>query len=155
MELPDIGQHCSIPLCQQLDFLPYTCTRCKKVYCANHRRAETHNCSVVVDRVIPSCPVCGQVIPVKPNEDPNVVVARHIDDGCPQVQGTKDKFVCEMHGCNVSGLAEKFNCPGCGHAFCLSHRQPSDHKCPKPAPHSTAPSVAQRNPDLTAIIKKN
>ncbi|XP_073115979.1 uncharacterized protein [Elaeis guineensis] len=30
-EFPDLGNHCSVEDCRQIDFLPFTCDRCKKV----------------------------------------------------------------------------------------------------------------------------
>lgn len=35
MELPNIGQQCSIPDCKQLDFLPLVCS-CKLFFCHKH-----------------------------------------------------------------------------------------------------------------------
>lgn len=33
--MSDIGSHCSE--CRQLDFLPFTCAKCKLVFCLDHR----------------------------------------------------------------------------------------------------------------------
>lgn len=32
---PDLGDHCQHPDCHQLDFLPFHCDGCKKVFCWN------------------------------------------------------------------------------------------------------------------------
>lgn len=32
-DLMALGQHCSLPDCQQLDFLPFKCDSCNKVFC--------------------------------------------------------------------------------------------------------------------------
>lgn len=41
--LMDIGKNCSE--CHALDFLPYTCEHCHRVFCANHRKLDAHNCA--------------------------------------------------------------------------------------------------------------
>ena len=38
----DVGKHCH--KCGQLDFLPFVCDKCNKVFCRYHRIYETHNC---------------------------------------------------------------------------------------------------------------
>ena len=30
-QFPDLGKHCSVDDCKLIDFLPFTCDRCKKV----------------------------------------------------------------------------------------------------------------------------
>ncbi|TYJ50521.1 hypothetical protein E1A91_A01G213000v1 [Gossypium mustelinum] len=30
-EFPDLGRHCSVQHCKQIDFLPFTCDRCDLV----------------------------------------------------------------------------------------------------------------------------
>lgn len=42
----DIGKHCTI--CHQIDFLPYTCSKCANIYCQNHKsQYVAHNCGKV------------------------------------------------------------------------------------------------------------
>lgn len=50
MELTNIGAHCSIPHCKQLDFLPLEC-KCKKLFCTQHYNAHITTCEAVVDNV--------------------------------------------------------------------------------------------------------
>ncbi|EDK37914.2 hypothetical protein PGUG_02012 [Meyerozyma guilliermondii ATCC 6260] len=50
----DIGEHCAY--CRQLDFLPFACDGCKKVFCASHRTQLQHHCPVLLDKS-PSPPV--------------------------------------------------------------------------------------------------
>lgn len=45
MELPYVGQNCEAEDCNQLDFLPFVCDHCKKVFCLNHKSCDQHNCS--------------------------------------------------------------------------------------------------------------
>lgn len=43
--LMDIGRHCH--QCRQIDFLPFTCSFCKQVYCKDHQKPERHACAAV------------------------------------------------------------------------------------------------------------
>ncbi|XP_068090962.1 AN1-type zinc finger protein 1 [Hyperolius riggenbachi] len=40
----DIGQHCEVQHCAQLDFLPFVCDGCSKVFCLEHRSRTSHGC---------------------------------------------------------------------------------------------------------------
>uniref|UniRef100_A0A0K0EQ37 AN1-type domain-containing protein n=1 Tax=Strongyloides stercoralis TaxID=6248 RepID=A0A0K0EQ37_STRER len=42
-ELPDLGRHCSLSSCNQLDYTPFLCNSCEKFYCGKHRFI--HGCS--------------------------------------------------------------------------------------------------------------
>lgn len=124
-EFINLGKHCSVHSCQQLDFLPFTCPRCLKVYCQDHRQFEKHQCSVTIDKTVPVCPLCNQIIPVFRNkgEDPNEKVDKHIRDGCPKVNYQEDikTFKCSFHGCKEVEV-QKIECKLCHHIFCFKHR---------------------------------
>ncbi|KAJ1647993.1 hypothetical protein LPJ64_000678 [Coemansia asiatica] len=50
-----------------------------------HGKADKHNCSKrdkVVDRKVPECPICGQPVPLRPNDSADDAVNRHVDAGC-------------------------------------------------------------------------
>lgn len=55
----DIGEHCAY--CRQLDFLPFACDGCKKVFCASHRTQLQHHCPVVLDK-LPSPPASSSLV---------------------------------------------------------------------------------------------
>uniref|UniRef100_A0A8C9FM39 Zinc finger AN1-type containing 1 n=1 Tax=Pavo cristatus TaxID=9049 RepID=A0A8C9FM39_PAVCR len=42
-----LGQHCGVPDCRQLDFLPFVCDGCSGVFCLQHRSRDAHGCSEV------------------------------------------------------------------------------------------------------------
>ncbi|XP_042322245.1 AN1-type zinc finger protein 1 isoform X2 [Sceloporus undulatus] len=41
----EIGQHCEVEHCGQLDFLPFVCDGCSGVFCLQHRSRAAHGCS--------------------------------------------------------------------------------------------------------------
>ena len=43
-EFIDLGKHCSVLDCQQLDFLPFDCRHCSKIFCKEHFNADLHGC---------------------------------------------------------------------------------------------------------------
>jgi len=40
----DLGTHCDFASCHQLDFLPFTCSLCKQVFCLTHNVPSSHMC---------------------------------------------------------------------------------------------------------------
>ncbi|XP_040289056.1 AN1-type zinc finger protein 1 [Bufo bufo] len=43
----EIGQHCDVEHCGQLDFLPFVCDGCSRVFCLTHRSRDCHGCPEV------------------------------------------------------------------------------------------------------------
>ncbi|KAM6087302.1 AN1-type zinc finger protein 1 isoform 3-T3 [Chlamydotis macqueenii] len=43
----ELGQHCGVADCRQLDFLPFVCDGCSGVFCLQHRSRDAHGCSEV------------------------------------------------------------------------------------------------------------
>ncbi|XP_061197863.1 AN1-type zinc finger protein 1-like isoform X2 [Saccostrea echinata] len=44
-EFPNLGKHCSLEGCKQIDFLPFTCESCQQVFCLDHKFPDNHSCS--------------------------------------------------------------------------------------------------------------
>ncbi|NXQ54058.1 ZFAN1 protein, partial [Anthoscopus minutus] len=42
-----VGQHCGVPECRQLDFLPFVCDGCSGIFCLQHRSRDAHGCPEV------------------------------------------------------------------------------------------------------------
>jgi len=96
-----------------------------------------------MQKKVPTCPLCNQIIEVLPSEDINRKVAtsfsplmtlkeffllievstqqvnRHIDAGCPKVEPLKTKvFACSIPKCQNHEL-QKIVCPFCNQQFCI------------------------------------
>jgi predicted nucleic acid binding AN1-type Zn finger protein len=129
MEFPDVGKFCSHPECHQLDFLPFTCSNCSKVFCLDHRSVAAHACPKVQQARTVDCPACTLTLAVKIGEDADAVIARHLDAGCERERArSKQGFKCRAKGCKARELVP-VECRHCRENFCFKHRFPSDHSC--------------------------
>src|SRR5690606_7685480 len=123
------------PTLSSSDFLPFECDACHQIFCLEHRSYRSHSCQAVsqFDRTSPVCPLCNQTVFIPAGQDPNRVVDEHISAGCPPPtvpKKTQTSYPCSMKKCTQSELVPVI-CPDCHSNFCLAHRAPSDHKCPK------------------------
>jgi len=131
MEFPDLGKHCTVQSCKLLDFLPFRCDACKKIFCLDHRHYLSHACPMAdtKDTVVPSCPLCGQMIRVYKGEDIDAKMESHISGGCKPMHEEGGKAnPCSVRSCKKGELVPIL-CPYCHNNFCLAHRAPADHKC--------------------------
>ncbi|CAF1027787.1 unnamed protein product, partial [Brachionus calyciflorus] len=158
MELPHLGEHCQEPTCNLLDFLPFRCDSCKKIYCKDHFNYNKHNCQQSSfkskDFQIPLCPLCNQPVPYKRNELPDITMSAHIDRDCKSDPAEERRKVftnkCSLKGCKQKELIP-FNCTKCRKNYCIRHRHESDHSCDtiiRQAPSSSNPRSSQN--DLNA-----
>ncbi|KAI9323073.1 hypothetical protein BX666DRAFT_1883048 [Dichotomocladium elegans] len=150
MELPNIGKHCTFDGCAQLDFLPYTCYRCKRIFCQEHFKLVDHHCPRIDDPQfdirVPTCPICDKPVPGPRGEDPNIRVNRHIQNNCADLD--KPTNVCHQKGCKAK-LLVPMQCMDCRHAYCVKHRLPVDHECQK-----VASSQSSKRPDRAEAEKQ-
>ncbi|KAI8145062.1 hypothetical protein BJV82DRAFT_604748 [Fennellomyces sp. T-0311] len=130
MEFPELGKHCTFDGCSQLDFLPYTCYHCKKIFCQEHFKLDDHHCPSLndpqLDVRVPTCPICESPVPGPRNEDPNIRVNRHIQSNCADTK--RQSNLCRQRGCKAK-LLVPMQCSDCGKAYCVKHRLPVDHEC--------------------------
>lgn len=137
-DLMSVGRHCAVPDCQQIDFLPFKCGSCGKVYCLEHRMCPCRSASQ--DTVL-VCPLCARSVIVPPGQDPDVVFDRHTRSECDPSNYDK---VHRKPRCTAPGCREKltstnsYTCRDCGVTVCLRHRLPADHKCPGKAAAAAA-----------------
>lgn len=99
-ELLNVGKHCDLKGCNQLDFLPVKCSHCKNIFCKEHFNYLNHNCKS-----------WNAVSENNPTNISNV-----------------QRFSCKFVGCEK--LEETpIVCPKCHENFCMLHRLEKDHEC--------------------------
>ncbi|XP_021800135.1 zinc finger AN1 and C2H2 domain-containing stress-associated protein 11-like [Prunus avium] len=136
-EFPDLGRHCYVADCQQIDFLPFTCDSCHQVFCLEHRSYIKHNCPKA-DRqnvTVVICPLCAKGVHLIPDEDANITWERHVNTECDPSNYEKatKKKKCPVHGCKeILTFSNTIKCRDCMADHCLKHRFGPDHKCPGP-----------------------
>ncbi|XP_022766005.1 zinc finger AN1 and C2H2 domain-containing stress-associated protein 16-like [Durio zibethinus] len=144
-EFPDLGKHCSVEDCKQIDFLPFTCDRCHLVYCLEHRSYIKHHCPNAdkKDVTVVICPLCAKGVRLIPDEDPNINWETHVNTECDPSNYDKvtKKKKCPVPGCReVLTFSNTIKCRDCTIDHCLKHRFGPDHKCPGPKkPESSFP----------------
>ncbi|KAH8963746.1 hypothetical protein BDL97_04G028500 [Sphagnum fallax] len=132
---PDLGKHCSEELCHQLDFLPFKCDACSKIFCLEHRSYKSHNCSkaTVKDSTVLICPICAATVKTVFGEDPNLTMEKHSQTAnCDPNNYAKvmKKPKCPVKGCHeLLTFSNKMTCKSCNKATCVRHRFPADHAC--------------------------
>ncbi|KAI1721531.1 AN1-like zinc finger domain-containing protein [Ditylenchus destructor] len=99
-EFPEFGIHCSLKICNKLDFTPFKCESCLKHYCGDHRF--NHKC--------------------------NKIETERISTASADAATTSRKYLCSFRQCFSQELI-KIECSECGHNFCLKHRMCEDHEC--------------------------
>ncbi|XP_020103211.1 zinc finger AN1 and C2H2 domain-containing stress-associated protein 16-like [Ananas comosus] len=133
-EFPDLGKHCSVDDCKQIDFLPFTCDRCSQVFCLQHRGYTKHLCPNAnqKDVTVLICPLCAKSVRLVPNEDPNITWESHVNSDCDpsNYQKATKKKRCPVPGCKETlTFSNTIRCRDCTKEHCLKHRFGPDHKC--------------------------
>ncbi|KAJ4961365.1 hypothetical protein NE237_021275 [Protea cynaroides] len=133
---PDLGRHCQHEDCHQLDFLPFECDGCRKVFCSEHRSYRSHECpkSDHKSRKVVVCEICSVSIETTGSneEDEKVVLEKHERSGdCDPSKKKKPK--CPVKRCKETLTFSNTNtCRICQQKVCLKHRFPADHVCRQP-----------------------
>lgn len=132
----DVGAHCSMPACRQVDFLPFSCDCCAGVFCLDHRSYDAHECprAGVKDRRVLQCPLCQATVRWTAEQDVNAVWEAHVASGQCQKESNKPKKPkkkrCAAAGCREVLLASNtVTCGKCHQDVCLRHRFEGDHAC--------------------------
>ncbi|KAM3363928.1 zinc finger AN1 domain-containing stress-associated protein 12 [Capsicum galapagoense] len=99
---PDLGRHCQLSDCHQLDFLPFTCHACHKVFCVEHRSCKSHECPKADfnSRKVLVCEICSVSIETTgcKNEDDKAILQKHEKSGdCDPKK--KKKPTCPVKRC--------------------------------------------------------
>ena len=133
-DLMSIGSHCSQPGCGQIDFLPFTCDCCSRVFCLEHRSYRSHACEKAGDRDLQVivCPLCAKSVKLQGRQDVHEAFDKHSRTECDPSNYRKvhHKPRCPVEGCRER-LREvnTFRCKQCGLNVCLAHRLEADHAC--------------------------
>ncbi|XP_023743591.2 zinc finger AN1 domain-containing stress-associated protein 12 [Lactuca sativa] len=133
---PDLGKHCQLSDCNQLDFLPFKCDGCEKVFCVEHRSYKSHECSNSDhnSRKVLVCETCSMSMEIplnrKGGEDENVLILeKHRKSGDCDAK-KKKKPTCGVRRCKeILTFSNTSACKSCDVKFCLKHRFQSDHAC--------------------------
>ncbi|KAK8918710.1 Zinc finger AN1 domain-containing stress-associated protein 17 [Platanthera zijinensis] len=130
---PELGQHCEHDDCNQLDFLPFTCNACRKVFCLEHRTYKAHGCTRedAGSRTVAVCEICLESIEKEGGEDDGATLHRHAKSGtCDASKPRKTRERCPVPRCKeVLTFSNQNTCKACNLKICLKHRFPSDHDC--------------------------
>lgn len=102
-EFPELGKHCQVKSCQQLDFLPFLCKNCCGTFCVEHRTKASHCCTFTE----------------KGNE---------FKKGCLAKDEPKIPMQCTFEECKCYELMPVI-CEHCHNIYCLRHRHQVDHQC--------------------------
>mmetsp|Transcript_13436 Transcript_13436/g.32955 ORF Transcript_13436/g.32955 Transcript_13436/m.32955 type:complete len:197 (+) Transcript_13436:270-860(+) len=122
------AENCSFPGCNKVDFLPFKCDACSRLYCLEHRSYQAHACPEAKskDFTVVICPDCKKGLRVPASEtDLDGVLTKHKQTECP---GKKKVDRCAVCKCKLT-LTNRFECPHCGKMLCLKHRFEEEHDC--------------------------
>jgi len=129
--LHETAKHCSLQECNTLDFLPFKCDKCQKIFCKLHRQYSNHQCFYREQavNVLPTCPMCLQKISCGANENPDNIMDIHIRSGCKTsvLSNVKKEPRCGYPKCKKPQFIQ---CKKCQFKFCPGHRFPDQHNCP-------------------------
>ncbi|KAG8371939.1 hypothetical protein BUALT_Bualt12G0014900 [Buddleja alternifolia] len=158
--LPNLGKHCSVDDCRQIDFLPFTCDCCHQVFCLDHRSYGRHQCAKANenDVTVVICPLCAKGVRLIPQEDPNITWESHVNIECDPSNYEKvtKKRKCPVPRCKeVLTFSNTIKCRDCNIDHCLKHRFGTDHNCPGPKkPEPTFPIMGFLNKSKTTPPKQ-
>ena len=122
MDLSDVGSRCSAKDCGKLDFLPFTCGACTRVFCLDHRTYVQHGCvaGARLDVQVFVCPLCKGGVRVDA-AGPDAAFAYHESGGeCQRAIATAARSpTCNAPKCKKRiGPGSQAKCRDCGKNFC-------------------------------------
>nr|QYC07282.1 SAP6 [Tamarix hispida] len=144
---PDLGKHCQHPGCNQLDFLPFECDGCQKVFCLEHRSYELHECpNDRKSRKVVVCDKCSASIETtgRDGEDKAALEKHERSNDCDPSKKKKPR--CPVKRCKESlTFSNSATCKSCNIKVCLKHRFPADHVCEKLSSSTAVPAKGASN----------
>lgn len=140
---------CMMRGCTEVDLLPAKCISCRKLFCTKHIAYADHHCSNYErsDNVAPVCPLCQRPVSVRPGQSADHAVNSHIESGCAPADSSQSQAFettrggrvaarqnfCSFGDCRRNEI-QLILCDRCGSSFCVDHRAPLAHKCPRSTP---------------------
>ncbi|KAM3286645.1 zinc finger AN1 domain-containing stress-associated protein 12 [Capsicum chacoense] len=159
---PDLGRHCQLSDCHQLDFLPFTCHACHKVFCVEHRSCKSHECPKADfnSRKVLVCEICSVSIETTgcKNEDDKAILQKHETSGDCDPKKKKKKPTCPVKRCKgILTFSNTSTCKTCQIQVCLKHRFPADHDCKRNSSSSQplVKDLKEANKFLTALVARS
>lgn len=157
---PDLGKHCQHDECHQLDFLPFTCDGCRKVFCKEHISYKLHKCpnSDRNSRKVVVCETCSTSIEItglNGEEDEKVVFEKHrSSQDCDSKK--RKKPVCPVKRCKeILTFSNTSTCKNCQSKVCLKHRFPVDHGCNRKLSTADLNNGGKNEKFLVALALRN
>lgn len=137
-DLEELGAHCHMPYCRQLDFLPFRCDSCHSTYCLDHRSETAHHCPKAGEwarnRRLHEVGRSTGTTATKPT----------LATGTQCYETSCKTFVNTTQNVGV-------RCDNCNRMYCLKHRMREDHDCknviPLGAKLSSSGAIQQSNKD--------
>ncbi|KAJ6332771.1 hypothetical protein OIU77_008761 [Salix suchowensis] len=159
---PDLGRHCEHSECNQLDFLPFNCDGCRKVFCLEHRSSKSHDCpkSDHKSRKVVVCETCSASIETTgcDEDTEKAVMEKHEKSGDCDPRKKKKKPTCAVKRCKeILTFSNTSTCKTCQLKVCLKHRFPADHACKKSSSSAVPgmPEGRSNNKFLIALALRN
>ncbi|PYH97449.1 hypothetical protein BO71DRAFT_373226 [Aspergillus ellipticus CBS 707.79] len=120
-DLDSIGRHCDLPYCNQLDFLPFRCSSCKRTFCLDHRSETAHKCARAGEWAR------RRQQQEQQSQDTSTSAASTTQK--PTIYNSEQcaHLTCKtlIHTLTDPGV----RCPECKRSYCLRHRLKEEHEC--------------------------
>ena len=129
---PELGAHCQHSDCNQLDFLPFKCDACLKVFCLEHRTSKSHQCPKPDhnNRRVVVCETCSMSIEITNGEDNEKAIQEKHERSGDCDPSKKKKPTCSVKRCKeILTFSNTSTCKTCQTQVRLKHRFPADHAC--------------------------
>jgi len=134
-DLDGIGAHCQMEYCRGKDLLPIKCESCYLMFCGNHQLETNHACKRIGDAA-------------RRRTGIDTVTTTSL---LSSPQYTR----CFLGGCkeevDTSKMKGVVDCTSCRHVYCLPHRLPESHACPKQKTGPATAAQTQRDRGLAAL----
>ncbi|EPQ58499.1 hypothetical protein GLOTRDRAFT_57525, partial [Gloeophyllum trabeum ATCC 11539] len=135
MDLQEIGAHCSVQSCKELDFLPIKCG-CGRVFCRHHISADSHECPNIT----------RTSVPLESTSDEKLQRCAFVSCNKPSLEA-----YTSTDSTNSSQRLRAL-CPRCQQSFCAAHRYPEAHACTAEEPSA---SQQPKNAAAVALLQKH